>query len=64
MPFLMTAEAAAKRVCDGFAHGGFEITFPRCLAWSFKVARLLPYSLFLPVFLRLMRRSTWRLMRA
>jgi NAD(P)-dependent dehydrogenase (short-subunit alcohol dehydrogenase family) len=61
MPFLMTAEAAAIRVCDGFQHGGFEITFPRVLAWSFKFARLFPYPLFSTVFLRLMRRTTWRL---
>jgi len=61
MPFLMTAEEAAKRICDGFDHGGFEITFPRVLAWSFKIARLLPYPLFSPMFLRLLRRTTWRL---
>jgi NAD(P)-dependent dehydrogenase (short-subunit alcohol dehydrogenase family) len=61
MPFLMTPEAAAKCVCDGFEYGGFEITFPRILAWSFKFARLFPYPLRSTLFLRLMRRTTWRL---
>ena len=56
MPFLMTPEAAACRIADGFARGGFEIVFPRRLAWPFKAARLLPYALFLP----LMRRATSR----
>ncbi len=57
MPFLMTAEAAAQRICDGFEHGGFEITFPRRLAWTFKAARLLPYGLFLPLMKRATRRA-------
>jgi len=57
MPFLMSAEAAAKRICDGFERGGFEITFPRRLAWTFKAARLLPYPLFLPLMKRATRRA-------
>jgi short-subunit dehydrogenase len=61
MPFLMTPETAAKCVCQGLARGGFEITFPRILAWSFKLARFAPYPLFSPLFLRLMNRTTWRL---
>ena len=56
MPFLMTPEAAARRIADGLACGGFEIVFPRRLAWPFKAARLLPYALFLP----LMRRASSR----
>jgi NAD(P)-dependent dehydrogenase (short-subunit alcohol dehydrogenase family) len=59
MPFLMTAEAAAKIICDGFKRGGFEIAFPRRLAYAFKAACLLPYALFLP----LMRRATRRAQR-
>jgi short-subunit dehydrogenase len=59
MPFLMTADAAAKRICDGFEQSGFEITFPRRLAWTFKAARFLPYALFLP----LMKRATRRALR-
>lgn len=53
MPFIMSAEAAAKIICDGFARGGFEITFPRRLAYAFKAARLLPY----PLLLTLMRQA-------
>ncbi len=60
MPFLMTADAAAKRICDGFARGGFEITFPRRLAWTFKAARFLPYALLLPLMKRATRRAVRR----
>lgn len=56
MPLIMGPEKAAKRICDGFESGGFEITFPRRLAWTFKAARLLPYAIFFP----LMRRATRR----
>jgi NAD(P)-dependent dehydrogenase (short-subunit alcohol dehydrogenase family) len=57
MPFLMTAEAAAKCICDGFERGGFEITFPNRLALIFKAARLLPYALYLPLMKRATRRA-------
>jgi short-subunit dehydrogenase len=57
MPFLMTAEAAAKRICDGFERGGFEITFPRRLAWFAKAVHLLPYPLYLPAVKRITRRA-------
>lgn len=56
MPFLMEPQRSAKIICDGFAHGGFEITFPRRLAYAFKLARLLPY----PLFFEVMRRATER----
>lgn len=56
MPFLMEAEEAARRICDGFERGGFEIAFPRRLAYLFKAGRLLPYPLFFP----LMRLATRR----
>jgi NAD(P)-dependent dehydrogenase (short-subunit alcohol dehydrogenase family) len=46
MPFLMKQEAAAQRVCDGFATGGFEITFPRRFAYLLKAINLLPYPLY------------------
>jgi short-subunit dehydrogenase len=46
MPFLMKQEVAAKRVCDGFAKGGFEITFPRRFAYLLKAINLLPYPLY------------------
>lgn len=56
MPFLMEPEEAASIICDGFARAGFEITFPRRLAYAFKFATLLPY----PLFLWIMRRATAR----
>jgi len=57
MPFLMSAEAAAKRIVSGFESGGFEITFPRRLAWFAKAVALLPYPLYLPVVERITRRA-------
>lgn len=49
MPFIIPAEKAAVRICDGFARGGFEITFPRKLAWILKAVNLLPYWLYFPL---------------
>lgn len=46
MPFLMPMDEAARRIVDGFAKGGFEITFPRRLGWILKAANLLPYPLY------------------
>jgi NAD(P)-dependent dehydrogenase (short-subunit alcohol dehydrogenase family) len=46
MPFIMKNEDAARRVCDGFTTGGFEITFPRRFAYLLKVVNLLPYGLY------------------
>ena len=43
MPFLMSAEDAARRTVDGFERGGFEITYPRRLSWPIKLVNLLPY---------------------
>jgi NAD(P)-dependent dehydrogenase (short-subunit alcohol dehydrogenase family) len=45
MPFLMEVEQAARIICDGFERGGFEITFPRRLAYAVKLAAILPYPL-------------------
>ncbi|HUI22702.1 MAG TPA: SDR family NAD(P)-dependent oxidoreductase [Methylocella sp.] len=56
MPLIMGVERAAKIICDGFERGGFEITFPRRLAYLFKAVCLLPY----PLFFAQMRRSTKR----
>jgi NAD(P)-dependent dehydrogenase (short-subunit alcohol dehydrogenase family) len=47
MPFLMSEIDAAKRVVDGFTSNGFEIIFPRKLAYILKFLNLLPYSLYL-----------------
>lgn len=54
MPFLMSAEQAARIICDGFERGGFEITFPRRLAYAVKLASILPY----PLCFFIMRRIT------
>jgi len=43
MPFLMECEEASRRICDGFERGGFEIRFPRRLAWIVRALNLLPY---------------------
>jgi len=53
MPFLMNMDEAAARIADGFARGGFEIVFPRRLAWLMKAIRLLPYPLYFRVVARL-----------
>jgi NADP-dependent 3-hydroxy acid dehydrogenase YdfG len=57
MPFLIKNEDAARRVCDGFARGGFEITFPRRFAYMLKAVNLLPYPLYFAVVARL---TGWR----
>jgi NADP-dependent 3-hydroxy acid dehydrogenase YdfG len=49
MPFLLSMDEAAKRTCDGFATGGFEITYPRRLSWILKFMSILPYALYFPI---------------
>jgi NAD(P)-dependent dehydrogenase (short-subunit alcohol dehydrogenase family) len=56
MPLLMPAEEAARRVVDGIARGGFEITFPRRMTWPLKLVNLLPY----PLYFALMQRFASR----
>lgn len=46
MPFLVELDEAAHRICDGFAKGGFEIAFPRRLAWILKFLNMLPYPVY------------------
>jgi NAD(P)-dependent dehydrogenase (short-subunit alcohol dehydrogenase family) len=46
MPFLMTMDEAGRRCVDGFERGGFEINFPRRLAFILKAMNLLPYGLY------------------
>lgn len=45
MPLIMPATEAAQRILAGLERGGFEIVFPRRLAWALKLIRLLPYRL-------------------
>lgn len=54
MPGLMQVDKAATRLADGLLRGGFEIAFPRRLAWPLKVLTLLPLELQY----RIMRRLT------
>ncbi len=55
MPFLMTDRESAERILRGFERGGFEIAFPRRLAWLMKVLRLLPYSTYFALLSRFAR---------
>ena len=57
MPWLATTETAASRIVRGLRTGGFEITFPRRLAWTMKGAGLLPYPLWLPLMKLATRRA-------
>lgn len=50
MPFLMECDEACRRICDGLAHGGFEIRFPRRFAALVRLAQSLPYPLFFALF--------------
>ncbi len=50
MPFLMECDEACRRICDGLARGGFEIRFPRRLAFLTRLAQSLPYPLFFALF--------------
>ena len=56
MPFLMEVDAAARRLCDGLTRGGFEIRFPRRLAWFLRALNLLPY----PAYFWLIKRASGR----
>ncbi|ESR25734.1 SDR family NAD(P)-dependent oxidoreductase [Lutibaculum baratangense] len=46
MPFLLPVETAARRALDGLRTKRFEIVFPRRLAYTLKLMRILPYPLF------------------
>ncbi|KZL17992.1 Serine 3-dehydrogenase [Pseudovibrio axinellae] len=43
MPFIISAESAAKRIKKGLARKGFETTFPLPLAVALKLMRFVPY---------------------
>ena len=46
MPELMTPEAAALAMVDGFEKGEFHIHFPKRFTFGLRLARLLPYRLY------------------
>ncbi len=49
MPFLISMETAATRICDGFERGGFEIAFPKRMAWLLKALNALPYAAYFAI---------------
>lgn len=53
MPFLMEPDLAARRCVDGFERAGFEINFPRRLAYILKTLNLLPYGLYFALVARM-----------
>lgn len=46
MPFMLTPEAASRRIIAGLKKGKFEIAFPRRMVWLTTLARMLPNALF------------------
>jgi short-subunit dehydrogenase len=46
MPFMITAEEAARRTIAGLAAGRFETAYPRRFAYILKFLGLLPYWLY------------------
>lgn len=46
MPFLITADEAARHMYRGISKGGFEIAFPWSFVMLMKIARLLPDRLY------------------
>lgn len=53
MPFLTTPEAIAGHVVKRLDGNGFEIAYPRPMAWLMKALRLLPYRLYFPLVARM-----------
>ncbi len=45
-PFMIPVEDAARRICNGFDRGGFEIAFPKRMVWLVKTLQRLPYPLY------------------
>lgn len=57
MPFMVDADVAARIILRGLAKGGFEITFPKRLAYVLKAASLLPDALFFRLMARAAKRT-------
>ena len=53
MPFLMTPEAAARRIVRQLERDQFEIAFPRRFVWLMKVLRCMPYRIYFPLVSRI-----------
>lgn len=53
MPFLVTAEDAARRIADGIEARRREIHFPLALTWPMKVLGILPTWIYQPLVSRL-----------
>ncbi len=59
MPFLLTADNAARRLVDALARSNrFEITFPKRFTWWLKLLRLLPYGAYLALMRHVVRRRS------
>jgi NAD(P)-dependent dehydrogenase (short-subunit alcohol dehydrogenase family) len=56
MPFIVSVEEAGRRIVEGFQTGGFEIAFPRRMAWMMKALNMLPYG----TYFRLVSKTTGR----
>ena len=52
MPMIMEAEDAARRMAEHMSDDGFERNFPTVFSWVFRLARLLPNSLYFSLFSR------------
>jgi NAD(P)-dependent dehydrogenase (short-subunit alcohol dehydrogenase family) len=52
MPGIIDSDDASRRICDGFERAGFEIAFPRRLAWFLKALNHLPYGVYFPLMSR------------
>jgi len=46
MPFLISADEAARRILQGLQEGRFEITFPRRFTYILKFLNMLPYRVY------------------
>ena len=50
MPFIMTAEQAAKEVVEDMRSDRFQSNFPRVFSWLFRGGNFLPAPLFFKIF--------------
>ena len=55
MPFLITAEQAARSIAEGMGSRRFEIVFPFAFGMCMKLLRALPYRLLWPLTRRMVR---------